>query len=35
MAGAIDLNGNPRITNRKVDMGAYEIRPLGTVIMLW
>ena len=35
MTGALDLNGNPRIWLRKVDMGAYEMRSEGTVIMLW
>jgi len=28
MTGAQDLDGNPRTTNGRVDMGAYQNRPL-------
>lgn len=36
MSGVIDLDGNPRLLNRRVDQGAYEnpVSPGGTLLLL-
>jgi hypothetical protein len=34
MTTAVDLEGNPRISDRVVDIGAYELTVWGTILML-
>jgi hypothetical protein len=34
MAGALDLDGNPRIRSGRVDMGVYERATLSTILMI-